>query len=246
MSIVFLASSCSSKKKIVYLQGIENNKTYSYELIEHTISVDDILKINVIASEEEAFLNMNSNNSVYPNANNKETMLLNGFHVNIKGEINFPKLGYVKLVGLSIKEAEKLIKNKLIEGGYLLNPHISIRILNLNFTILGEVNSPGKYDFLKDNLSLMEAIGIAGDLTINGRRDNVRVIRNFEGEKKVIDVDLTEYDVLKGEIFSIMTNDVIIVNPNSSRIKNAGIIGNSGTLLTLLSFILSSIIVINN
>tara|TARA_B100002051_G_C16629259_1_gene582368 strand:+ start:343 stop:1068 length:726 start_codon:yes stop_codon:yes gene_type:complete len=241
-----MISSCSSKKKIVYLQDLEVDKTYFTQYSEHTISVDDILKINVIASEEEAFLNMNSNSSSYSNANNKESMLLNGFHVNINGEINFPKLGYVKLLGLSVKQAETLIKNKLVEGGYLLNPHINIRILNLNFTILGEINNPGKYDFLKDNLSLMEAIGIAGDLTINGRRDNIRVIRNFNGEKKVLEIDLTEFDNLNDDIFTIMTNDIIIVNPNSSRIKNAGIIGNSGTLLTLLSFILSSIIVINN
>ena len=106
---------------------------------------------------------------------------------------------------------------------------------------------PGNYDFLDDNLNLLEAIGMAGDLTINGQRKDIRIIRSNNNKNNFYSVDLTNSEFLKDiNLYQVIPGDIIIVNPNTTRVKNAGIIGNSGTLISLLTFILSSIIVISN
>ena len=108
------------------------------------------------------------------------------------------------------------------------------------------MNKPGKYEFLKNNLHILEAIGMAGDLTINGVRNDIKVITNSGGpDYKTYSVDLTSKNAINNN-FQIFSGDIIIVNPNSSKVKSAGVIGNTGNLLSLLSFILTSIIVISN
>ena len=123
---------------------------------------------------------------------------------------------------------------------------MDIKLLNSHFTIIGEVNKPGRYTFLSDKFDIIQAIGMAGDFTINGLRDDVRIIRKKNNQLTINSLDLTSIESITSNNFQIFSGDIIIINPNSSRIKNAGIIGNSGTLLSLLSFILSSIIVISN
>ena len=152
---------------------------------------------------------------------------------------------------MTIIESVELVRKIIIENKILIDPIVDIKLLNTHFIILGEINRPGKYDFFKNNLNILEAIGMAGDLTINGERKEIKVLRNkimSDGSvsKKVFLLDLTNINFINSNAFQIFSGDVIIVNPNSSRVKNAGIIGNSGTLLSLLSFILSSIIVISN
>ena len=95
-------------------------------------------------------------------------------------------------------------------------------------------------------INIFEAIGMAGDLTINGIRTDIKIIRKINDTNKVYSFDLTDDEILSSDLFQVLNNDIIIVNPNTSRIKNAGIIGNAGNLLSLLSFLLSTIIVINN
>ncbi len=235
---IFLIVSCSSKRDIVYLQGTSD--IYS-DYKDYLINVDDILKIDVVSDVPEivAQFNPDIQSSVQMN---KDIMILNGYQVNSQGFIFFPGIGQIKVVGLTIMQLQKQIDNFLVDGGYLKNPIIDIKILNSHFTILGEVNNPGRYEFLKNNLNIMEAIGMAGDLTITGKRNDVRIIR----ADKIMQADLTSSNIKSNQIWQIFSGDVIIINPNRTKIKNAGIIGNSGTLLSLLSFILSSIIVINN
>ena len=99
---------------------------------------------------------------------------------------------------------------------------------------------------MENNLNVLEAIGLAGDLTINGKRKDIKIIRSVNGVNQLYNLDLTDTDFLTKKYFQIVSGDIIIVNPNSTRVKNAGIIGNSGTLLSLLSFLLSTVIVIGN
>ena len=154
-------------------------------------------------------------------------------------------IGKLNVNGKTLIEIRKLLYETIIKLELLKDPHIDIKILNSYFSILGEVNNPGKHEYLKNNINILEAISMAGDLTINGERKDIKIIRENLGENKVYSVDLTDSNILNKN-FQIFSGDIIIVNPNSSRVKNAGIIGNSGTLLSLLTFILSSIIVISN
>ena len=185
----------------------------------------------------------NSNNIT---SNNKETLLYSGFQVNSKGFIDFPNLGKISVIGKTIEQIRDNIYNQIVEKDILINPFVDVKLLNTHFTILGEVSSPGRYEYLKNNLNILEAIGIAGDLTINGDRKEIKILRNIQSETKVFSIDLTKSNFFQEEAFQIISGDIIIVNPNLNKIKNAGIIGNSGTLLSLLSFLLSSIIVISN
>ena len=246
--LLIMILSCSSKKNILYLQDSNENLSYDYTFEDYKIKVDDILKIDLIT-----MINLESiipeakllNNSTNKDITSRESMIFNGYQVNTSGNIIYPQLGEIKVAGKSINELRLLLSNLVENKLDIINPDIDIKILNLHYTILGEVSKPGRYEYIKNNLNLLEAIGIAGDLTINGERKEVKIIRSQNNQKNIISVDLTKSEILISE-FQIFSGDIIIVNPNTTRVKNAGIIGNSGTLLSLLSFLLSSIIVINN
>ena len=176
----------------------------------------------------------------------RESQIIDGYLVNNDGFINFPQVGYVKLEGLTIEAAEKVIKQNLLEKEILTRTNLSVKVLNWSFTVIGEVKNPGRYYFDEPELNIIEAIGMAGDLTINGKRKGVKLIRLDDKKYITHVIDLTNSDFINQEIFQIFPGDIIIVNPNYNKVKNAGIIGNSGTLISLLSFLLSSLIVINN
>ena len=175
-----------------------------------------------------------------------EIYQINGYQVNSEGNITIPVIGGLKVIGLTTTQVSKKIQDLLVEDGQLVNPIVDVKIVNSYFTILGEVNKPGRYNFLKNNINIFQAIGIGGGLTINGKRKNIKLLRSSEGKLKVSEIDITSSDLFLSENFQIIPGDIIIIEPNNARVKNAGLIGNSGTLLSLLSFILSSIIVISN
>lgn len=247
--IITLFFNCSTKKDVLYVQDISDKELYNVSYDEYKIQLDDVLKISILSKDPETTLEFNPSASNITNS--KEILLYNGYQVNQKGNINFSSIGEINVEGLTIIQAVELVRKIIIENKILIDPIVDIKLLNTHFIILGEVNRPGKYDFFKNNLNILEAIGMAGDLTINGERKKIKVLRNKISSdkslsKKIFSIDLTSSDFINSDAFQILSGDIIIVNPNSSRIKNAGIIGNSGTLLSLLSFVLSSIIVISN
>tara|TARA_B100000963_G_C22523840_1_gene624341 strand:- start:225 stop:1001 length:777 start_codon:yes stop_codon:yes gene_type:complete len=246
---IFLISSiilsCGSKKNIYYVQNLKDNDILNVSYFEHKIKVDDVLKIDVTAEIPES-TSIFKNSSVN-STNNKESFIYNGYQVNTMGYISFPSLGDIKVKGMTITELKEHIKELIIKDDLINSPSVDIKLLNGNFTILGEVNMPGRYEFFKNNINIFEAIGIAGDLTINGKRNDIKLIRTSDEKTKTIyNIDLTKSSFIENSTMQIFSGDIIIVNPNTTRVKNAGIIGNSGTLLSLLSFILSSIIVISS
>ena len=245
ISITLLVS-CSSKKNVLYLQDTKQNEGYSVSYKEYTLKVDDILKIDVDSENPDAAkaFNSNGNNLNVPNTS-KESLLYNGYQIDFEGNINFPLLGKLKISDLTLDEARGLILKSLMNKDLLVNPTVDIKLLNASFTIIGEVSRPGVYSFLANNLNILEAIGMAGDLTINGVRKDLKLIREVNENHLIYSIDLTSKNLIKNEYFQVFSGDIIIVNPNNSKVKNAGIIGNSGTLLSLLSFLLSSIIVIS-
>lgn len=225
--------------------SLGDNSQLETIFLENTIQIDDILKIDIKTESPETSFIFNNNQREKLNES-RESMILNGYQVDSNGEINFPAIGKIKALGLTIIELSDKIYDLVVKDGQLLNPIVDIKLLNAQFVILGEVNKPGKYTYDQNNMDILQAIGLAGDLTINGKRDDIKLIRDLNGKKIITNIDITNTDFISGKFFQIRSGDIIIVNPNSSRIKNAGIIGNSGTLLSLLSFILSSIIVISN
>ena len=243
--LVLLVFSCSTNKDIVYVQNLDYISNYNYDYKEYLLKVDDILKIDVRTSDVEFSMIFNQNPTNQNYSNTRESILYNGYLIDAEGNINFPSIGKIKVKGLTILQARNLIKKLIIDSGQLKETTVDLKLINSHFTILGEVKNPGRYEFLKNNLNIFEAIGMAGDLTITGKRTNVKLIREDESSRKIYEIDLTKTEFLDKN-YQIFSGDILIINPNKTRVKNAGLIGNSGTLLSLLSFILSSIIVISN
>ena len=237
---LIMLQSCSSKKQLFYVQDLSNNENLTLSFSESLIQPNDILKITVGALVPETAIPYNQSTSVGGNSSSVESMKLNGYLVSQELTINFPQLGEVSVSQKTTSQLEKYLKNKLITEGHLNTPTVSVRLLNSKFTVLGEVNNPGTFDYSENRLTLLQAIGIAGDLNLQGRRDNIVMIREINSKRTVTNIDLTKSDWLHTDWNYIRPNDVIIINPNNSKVKSAGFIGNLGTLISVISILLST------
>ena len=226
------------------MQNIDEIETHTFEVNDYQLKIDDILKIDIQTTIPEFSLESTSNSS--NRSSGRETYLYEGYKIDSDGFIDYPEIGRIKVKGLTISQLEDKMYNLIINKGILANPVVDIKLVNGYFTILGEVNSPGRYYFMKNDLNILEAIGMASDLTINGLRKDVKIIRKNKNDRIIKYVDLTKSDFLSDFSYQIYPGDIIIVNPNNSRVKNAGLIGNSGNLLSLLSFLITSVILITN
>jgi polysaccharide export outer membrane protein len=244
--IVFLmfASSCVTKKNVLYLQDIKNVDISKIFLNQNFLQVNDILKIEITSLEMKASLPYNKNLLSGSSGVNLGLMQLNGYLVSNNKTINFPILGEISVEEKNALDLENYLKNRLESENHLIKPNVTVRLLNSKVTILGEVTNPGTFNFTEKNISLLQAIGLAGDLTIDGNRKDIILIRQLDGKRVYANLDLTSADWLTGPYQNIQPNDVIIVSPNSKKIKSAGLIGNISTVLSIASILLSSIILI--
>jgi polysaccharide export outer membrane protein len=247
LGVLILLQSCVSKKEILYLQDIDSNPAMEVVSNTTTLQPNDILKIDVGALMPEAALPYNKTSPAgMQTANNLEVMKLEGYLVSNNKTINFPVLGVISVADKSTADLEIDIKNRLESGGYLLNPTVTVRLLNAKVTILGEVKQPGTFTFTENNISLLQALGLAGDLTINGDREDVILIREADGQRSTSHLNLTESAWLNGPYQNIQPNDVLVVNPNNAKVKTAGYIGNVSVVLAMASLILTSIVLLTN
>ena len=240
--ILSVFQSCVSKKHMLYLQDVDTVNSQEVTYNNHTLQVDDILKISVGALVPEAALPYNNTTAGSVVANNIDVMRLDGYLVSQNSTINFPVLGELSVKGKTTQDLENDIKKLLVDGGYLINPNVTARLLNAKVTILGEVQRPGTFSFTENNISLLQALGLAGDLTINGSRENVVVLRYIDGVQTTARIDLTSAIFLKGPYQMVKPNDVIVVNPNSARISSAGYIGSIPILLGVITSSLTIIL----
>ena len=243
-ALLLLSVSCVSKKDMLYLQDVDTINNQEVRYTNHTIQVDDILKISVGALMSEAALPYNNVTGGSVIANNIDIMKLNGYLVSQNSTINFPVLGELSVKGKTPQDLENYIKKLLVDGGYLLNPNVTVRLLNAKVTILGEVKMPGTFSFTENNISLLQALGLAGDLTINGSREDVVVLRYVDGVQTTARINLTSASFLSGPNQMVKPNDVIVVNPNNAKLKTAGYVGNISTILGITPLLLSSIILL--
>ena len=247
LGLLLLLQSCVSKKEILYLQDIDSNPAHEVILNTITLQPNDILKIDVNALITEAALPYNKISTTnIQRANNIEIMMLEGYLVSANKTINFPVLGELSVEGKSIADLEVDIKNRLETGGYLLNPSVTVRLLNAKVTILGEVRNPGTFTFTENNISVLQALGLAGDLTINGDRKDVILIREADGERTSTHLNLTQTAWLNGPYQNIQPNDVLVVNPNGAKVKSAAFFGNASSFVAIASLLISTAVLINN
>ena len=154
--ILLLLSSCSSKRDILYLQNLSSTNLSDLNYEEHRVRVDDILKIVINSSNNELLYSLNPLGLNQNIAQNKESLLYNGYLVDNSGYIHISQIGKVFVMGLTLNDIRDKIKEKLITDELILDATIDVRLLNSYFTVLGEVNKPGRYDFVENNINIFE------------------------------------------------------------------------------------------
>jgi polysaccharide export outer membrane protein len=240
--------SCASRKDIVYFQNIDSlksvAKTNSYEI---KIQPDDLIMIIVSADDPEAAIPFNLNaGSVLNQGASKGQESSTSYLVDANGTIDFPTLGKLKVGGLSRTEVLEMIQLKIAK--YLRNPIVNLRIMNFKVSVQGEVAAPGTYSVASDRFTLIEAIGMAHDLTIYGKRNNILIIREANGVRTYNRVDITKADFINSPFYYLAQNDVVYVEPNMAKISGAKIGPNIGLifsvtsiLITVLTFVVTKI-----
>lgn len=222
-AIIF--SSCKSAKEVLYVQDIENNSSDNLNFFEPKIQPGDLLSITVNAQNNElaAPFNLHIVSSMGENRKSVGGYYLQGYLVSTKGTINFPILGELSVIDLTTYQLSQKIKNEIMRGNYIKDPVVVTTFQNFKISVLGEVNRPGSFSVPNERITLFDALGLAGDMTIYGRRDNVIVIREHNGERQVFVQDLRSKEIFNSPCYYLAQNDVVIVNPNRTKIQMGGI-----------------------
>ncbi|MCK0147038.1 polysaccharide biosynthesis/export family protein [Arenibacter sp. F26102] len=237
ISLVLL-SSCASKKEVVYFQNASNFETLvDKNSFTPKFKVDDLVSINVSTLDNQASVPFNLFTGVSEGGIRPEKV---DYLIDQDGNINFPVIGKLKISGLSPEEVRLLLTEKLKD--YLKDPIINIRLVNFTVTILGEVQRPGTYPVSGERITILEALGFAGDLTIKGIRKNVMVIRDFDGTKVYTRIDLTQKEAMNSPVYYLTQNDVVYVEPNQSAVTSSSLDNRAGIAISLASILITSTI----
>jgi len=220
---IIVTSSCVSKKEIIYLQDIDDSS-------ENMESVQPFNKVvNPVSNQE---LNVRSQES------------LQSYLVNNEGNINYPLLGTIPVSGLTRLELEKKIQEKLLK--YVKDASVDVRILNYKVTVLGEVNRPGTFNVDDNRITLLQALGLAGDLSVYGKRDNIMVIRDVNGIQKSARIDITSANFIYSPYYYLNQNDTVVVEPNGAQIQASGFNRNLSIYVSIASLLLTTVVAISN
>lgn len=237
--ILLLLVSCVAKEKVLYLQQTASvNSLISYEPV---LQPDDVVMITVSSENPEvaAPYNLNVISLQGATENAVGTQRIQTYILDKAGKIDFPILGSVVLGGLTKTEAVATLKGLLKD--HVSDAVVNLRILNFKVTVLGEVQKPGTYTVSSERITLLEAIGMSGDMTIYGNRKNVLLIREKNGTKTTERIDLTKSDFLNSSSYYLSQNDVVYVEPNKTRI-NSSVVGPNLTVgISALSLIVTII-----
>lgn len=231
--LAFLLVSCQSYKKVPYLQDTAFVNDTEQSVLQTGVKVmpKDLLTIAVSCSTPELAAPFNLVNS--------GTDAPQQYLVDNQGNINFPVLGEIHVGGLTKLEIESLIIDKL--KVYLKEaPLVTVRIVNYRISVLGEVTKPGSFVVSNERINLLEALAMAGDLTIYGMRDNVKLIRTGQDNKQeIITMDLNKAETVLSPYYQLQQNDIIYVTPNKTKAKNSDIGTNTGLWLSSTSILVS-------
>lgn len=256
-ALVSCGSSRKSQKELLYLQGkLDTLPNLSTTPREVTVQKGDLLSIIVYSDNPEATAIYNQqqvappSNSVSSNTASTGAITVNspttvGYLVDQQGNIHFQTLGTIHAEGLTKLQLMSLLSDKLSQ--YLKNPYVNIRFLNFKFTVIGEVNKPGSYVVPDEKITVLEMLGLAGDLTIYGRRDNILVIREKDGKREFGRIDLRRSDVFQSPFFYLQQNDVVLVEPNPKKpTVNDQVASRNLALATGVASLLSTIVILTN
>ena len=245
----FLLTACQSYKKVPYFQNVEvvNGVEQQEKLYDAKIMPKDLLTIVVSCTNPELAIPFNltvaSNAGIAVSTSSYVTTqpVLQPYLVDNEGNINFPVLGELKLGGLTKREAERLIIDRL--KPYMKEtPIVTVRMVNYKISVIGEVTRPGTFTISNEKVNLLEALAMAGDMTVYGLRDNVKLIReDANGKQQIVTLDLNKAETILSPYYWLQQNDIIYVTPNKAKARNSDV-GNSTSLWFSATSILVSIV----
>lgn len=239
-------ASCTSYKNVPYLQNAEEIMATQAELplYDAKIMPKDLLTVTVNTTDPEAAAPFNMTVQTAQNLATSRTSysqpVLQQYLVNNEGSIDFPVLGTLKVGGLTKNEAEDMIREKL--KPYLKEvPIVTVRMSNYKISVLGEVARPGTFTVSNEKVNVLEALAMAGDLTIWGMRDNVKLVReDATGKREIIELDLTNAEIITSPYYYLQQNDILYISPNKTKAKNSDV-GQSTSLWFSATSILVSL-----
>lgn len=245
--VIFLAaifiSGCQSPGKMLYLKNASNRDTtlvYEQPGMAYKIRPDDIIYVKILTGNPEisALYNNTPSTGFSTSMSSEADQYINGFTVDEEGHIKLPVLGKLKVIDRTLKETEQKIQELADEN--LVDATVIVRLLNYKVTVLGEVSRPGVYSHYNDQLTILEAIGKAGDISDLGDKRNIMVIRPVEEGRITYQVDLTRKELLTSPAFFLKPNDVVYVKPSRSKAFQI----NLPTMSILLSSITTMIVLL--
>ena len=257
--------SCSTPKNITYIQDLDEGVVIEniqrkamrvqpddkISIIVHSKDPELAALFNlpvVAASTRNTTLNSATGAKVQSTPTTQEGM--SSYTVSPQGTIDFPVLGTMHVAGMTRAEIAAYIKGELIGRNLVKDPTVVVEFLNTGISVMGEVNGPGRYDMNRDNITVLEALSLAGDLTIQGRRENVKVMREeSDGTLRIYTVDLTKgKDLIKSPGYYLKQNDIIYVEPNNLRKRQTTVNGNTALSasfwVSIASFLVSVAVLI--
>ncbi len=243
LTALFALSSCTSRKKILYLQHTDSDSTEFYQAKEqiHKITAGDVLYIDIQSLNKKLSETFKKQSGTVTTSmwNSPSNIYVNGFNVELNGEIVIPVIGKVNVLQKTIEEAQLIIEEKAKQ--FLSDAKVTVKLLNFRYTVIGEVNRPGTYSNYSSDLTLFQALGTAGDVNIYGNKTKVKIIRETKEGQIVIPVDITQNYILTSEVYYIKPNDIIYVEP----LRNKSFRQNAPNIALIFSSISTIILVLN-
>ncbi|MCQ2143272.1 MAG: polysaccharide biosynthesis/export family protein [Bacteroidales bacterium] len=234
---LLLAVSCSTYKKINYIQDAKTGDAMSMAVNQGIIiQPKDMMSIVVSSRNPELARMFNLPVASYQAGSEivtSSTQRLLGYVVDNEGNIDFPVLGSIHVAGLTRWEVSKLIKEALINEQLLNDPVVTVEFMNFKISVMGEVASPGTFTIAGDKITILEALSLARDLTIFGRRDRVFVIREQNGERNIYQLDLRSVDLFNSPAYYLQQDDIVYVEPNTVKAGQSTINENSAKSISL-------------
>lgn len=247
--ITALLQSCVVTEKSVYFNDLPDSLKISSvtpaKFNEPTIQSDDILTVTVQTIDPSTTAPVNQQSSMpaigASSASSSGQQLIHGLLVDKDGNIGIPMLGTIKVVGLTTYQARQLIQQRA--SSYFKDPMVQVRFANYKITVIGEVSKPATYTVPNEKVTLLDAIGLAGDLTIYGKRDNVLLVRDEGGRKEFVRFNLNSSQIFQSPYFYLKQGDVIYVEPGKGKVaaNNAARTQNIAIISTVLSLIMVAI-----
>ena len=217
--LIFILSSCKSSRNLVYFSDLPTSavsQTPIENSTEPKIQSNDLLSISLSSLNPESNILFNSG-MILPSGNNNNSASLykinEGYQVDKNGEINFPVMGKVKLADLTMEQATEKMTTQIKQ--YVKNPIVNIRFMNFKVTVIGEVNRPASFTIPSERINILEALGLAGDMTTYGRRENVLILREKNGVRTTARINLNNKEVLNSPFFYFQQNDIVYVEPDN-------------------------------